>query len=170
MSSVAVPSVLAEKLAFVLITLCTPQLQNRYAAPSQQATLKIMTWVLGPLSIFFTMHLPSGVTFYFALAALLGVVQNSITIQPWFRRWAGLPILQPPPVSASAYQPPRGASAFTVVKEQLNHVLKEARSSQGGMMQRMQMKAEADKEEKARERRDEDVRSQMWKRVENKRR
>jgi YidC/Oxa1 family membrane protein insertase len=132
--------------------------------------MKLMMWVLGPVSLLFTLWLPSGVTFYFAFAALLGLLQNTITMQPWFRRWAKLPLLQPPPVDPSAYQPPKGASAFTIVREQFKQTLNDAQSGQGGMIQRMQAKAEHEKEEKAKERKQESVRTDMWKRMDKKRR
>jgi membrane protein insertase Oxa1/YidC/SpoIIIJ len=117
------------------------------------------------------MRLPAGVTFYFALAAALGMVQNAITMQPWFRRWAGLALLPTPP--KTTYQPPRGGantSTLGAVKEQFSQVLKDARSGQGGMMERMQAKAEAEKEEKARAKRDEQHRRDLKKRLERRKR
>lgn len=146
----------------------TSQLQNRYSNPAQQATLKIITWVLGPLSILVTHSLPAGVTFYFAVAAILGIVQSTITTNPAFRRWAALPPLPEPPKTTPGYQPPRDGSkqgTFSVLKSQWNQVIKDAQSGQGGMMERMQMKAAADAEAKAQEQRAEQERRELRQRL-----
>jgi membrane protein insertase Oxa1/YidC/SpoIIIJ len=125
--------------------------------------MKIMTWVLAPIAIPVTIFLPAGVTFYFALAALLGAAQNTLTMQPWFRRWYGLTLLPPPPVET--YQAPANASSFAILKDRFGQVVKDAKSKQGGMVQRMEARAEADRKLKAQQKRNDEAWQDIQKRI-----
>ena len=112
--------------------------------------------------------MPAGTTFYFACAALLGVAQNTLTMQPWFRRWVGVSPLPPPPVDPTPTVK-SDVGAFAAMKERFGKVVQEAQSKQGGMAQRMQAKSEADRKEKAKLRREEEEWQAIQRRINRKR-
>ncbi|KAK3366326.1 60Kd inner membrane protein-domain-containing protein [Lasiosphaeria ovina] len=61
-----------------------------YMAPAQQKTMRIMGVVMLPLSLVFTLFLPSGIQFYFLCTGSLQFLQTWLFYQSWFRRWTGL--------------------------------------------------------------------------------
>ncbi|KAL2136216.1 hypothetical protein VTI74DRAFT_4846 [Chaetomium olivicolor] len=81
-----------------------------YMPLQQQKTMKIMSLVMMPISIVFTLFLPSGIQFYFLVSSVLHWAQAWLTYQPWFRRMVGLKPLAKPneqAVGQMSWQAPR---------------------------------------------------------------
>ncbi|KAL2754831.1 hypothetical protein ACRALDRAFT_2042690 [Sodiomyces alcalophilus JCM 7366] len=76
-----------------LMMLATLRAGSRYAPPQTQAQMKLMAFVLVPLSAVLTSWLPAAVQWYFITTTTLGYGQNVIFQNPAFRRLAGLPPL-----------------------------------------------------------------------------
>ncbi|KAK0635994.1 60Kd inner membrane protein-domain-containing protein [Bombardia bombarda] len=67
-----------------------------HMAPAQQQTMKIVSMVMLPVSLMFTIYIPAGIQLYFFTTGALHTFQNWVFYQNWFRRIAGLPPLVTP--------------------------------------------------------------------------
>ena len=56
--------------------------------------MKMMQYVLTPLSIAVTFKMAAGLQFFFVISAVLQWCQTWLFFQPWLRRWANLPPLE----------------------------------------------------------------------------
>ena len=63
-------------------------------APQQAAVMKMMQYVLTPLSIAVTFKMAASLQFFFVISAVLQWCQTYLFFQPWLRRWANLPPLE----------------------------------------------------------------------------
>lgn len=80
-------------------------------AKEQAAMMKIMPWVLGPITILVTISMPASVQLYFAAAAILQYFQTLLWHMPLVRKLCRLP----PnlfPVNNTTEEPTRPASPF----------------------------------------------------------
>lgn len=76
-----------------------------YMAPQQAAVMKMMQYVLTPLSIAVTFKMAASLQFFFVMSAVLQWCQTWLFFQPWLRRWANLP-----PMESHAIKVARAAS------------------------------------------------------------
>lgn len=63
--------------------------------PGTGAIMKILPWVLGPITILFTLKMSAAVTLYIACASLTQYLQSTIFFMPRVRALTGLPPLPP---------------------------------------------------------------------------
>lgn len=96
--------------------------------PAQsQAQMKLLMYIMAPLTFFVSLWLPAVVQWYFIMSGIIGYGQNALFLNPAFRRTAGLPPLpnkqkqqQPLPestkhISGAMYYPPtRHGSSNTI--------------------------------------------------------
>ncbi|KAL8376510.1 hypothetical protein RB595_007551 [Gaeumannomyces hyphopodioides] len=87
--------------------------------PSQAPLLKMMQYILTPITFLATLKLNAGVQIYLALSSFLQIVQTQIQNQPAMRKLAGLPPLGAPIASASTpkikWEAPRTINTTAVV-------------------------------------------------------
>ncbi|ROT39038.1 hypothetical protein SODALDRAFT_350294 [Sodiomyces alkalinus F11] len=76
-----------------LMMLATLRAGSKFAPPQTQAQMKLMAFILVPMSAVLTSWLPAAVQWYFLTTTTLGYGQNVIFQNPAFRRLAGLPPL-----------------------------------------------------------------------------
>lgn len=77
-------------------------------AAQQQKMLRVMSLVIVPVSTVVALFLPSGLTLYFLLSAVLHTVQTWFIHQSWFRRMIGLkPLTKPVETGDISWQAPR---------------------------------------------------------------
>ncbi|KAF6829501.1 YidC/Oxa1 family membrane protein insertase [Colletotrichum plurivorum] len=134
---------------------------SKYATPQAKAQQKLMMYILGPITLIFTMYLPAAVQWYFLVTGALGVGQNWLLNRPSFRRRMNMPIVAPAPAptlagSVASYQAPRrgqhnvtassastapAKSTFETAVEGLRQTMHSAKGGMGNY-------AEAEKEKK----------------------
>ncbi|KAL8406068.1 hypothetical protein RB596_004782 [Gaeumannomyces avenae] len=90
--------------------------------PSQAPLLKMMQYILTPITFLATLKLNAGVQIYLALSSFLQIVQTQIQNQPAMRKRAGLPPLGAPIASASSpkikWEAPRIINTTAVVNSE----------------------------------------------------
>ncbi|KAH6692465.1 mitochondrial export translocase Oxa1 [Plectosphaerella plurivora] len=95
---------------------------NMANVPAQtQAQMKLMAYILTPISALVAMWLPAGLQFYFVISTLLAVAQNVLFRNSVFRRLTGLPTLKSavpptstPHISGALYQAPTRRDPNTI--------------------------------------------------------
>ena len=126
--------------------------------------------IIGPISIAVTLWLPSAITFYFAVAASLGIAQNLLFLQPWFRRWNKLPALPPPepPKPAAPVDPNAGLVSTAIAP--IRDAMKTAREKVDAMAKKGNDKAEFKKEKELIQKQQEEIMNDTWRRMREQRR
>ncbi len=62
-----------------------------YLSAQQRQVMKLMQWVITPISLIITLKMNAGITFFIFVGSVLQWLQSTLWRQPWLRRWAGLP-------------------------------------------------------------------------------
>jgi hypothetical protein len=122
--------------------------------------MNVMIFVMGPLGILATAWLPAAVTFYFATTAALGCLQGVLFLQPWFRRYAGLPQL---PKVASPTLTGAASNPWKEMKTSFNEQKEK-------WTEKTELKERVNKEKRAAERRQFEDSKAMWTRLKQKNR
>lgn len=104
--------------------------------PADQAKMMaLIAYVMAPLLIFITKDFPAGLQLFLCVSGVLQSLQAWVFLQPWFRRWSGLPEVSraappPRPITAGAsWQAPRtiGTASKPVVEAAPKGVVSEVK-------------------------------------------
>ncbi len=132
--------------------------------PQQALMMKMMSWVLTPISLLVTANFAASVQWFFLCASALQWVQTSLFYMPWLRRRRGLPPLVPfsgggsQPPSAGSWQGPRTVDTTARVESKspiasIVQTYKEATQTGKGYLQKKEKERANEKAEAYEERR-----------------
>lgn len=104
------------------------------------------------------------------MASILGVTQNLLFMQPWFRRFSGLSPLPPPEAPAPpSYQPPANAGPIATAIAPIKGTWNEAKEKISEYSENSAEKNKIKQEKKAVQKKREQEISNMWRRMKEKR-